>query len=409
MKISNFRSETSNGRTRALATVQWEECDRPSQDLYFETEKEFGHDLACNPHAFLVACIVPAMHHGERRLSLDLPVCPELKSGLFTAMKLLCYWNHDSHYKVVEIEAKAANGVRRQKAGRAAMFFTGGIDSLACLRANRLVWPKSHTGYFKDAIMLYGQNIESDNNPATFASAVQSFEGLTQDAGITLIPIYTNVRFLDTDAHLFLHKLQSAFLASVAHALSPSISLGAIASSHDIPTLFPGWGSHPLLDPNYSSDDVRIRHDGNALSRFEKTRLIANWNQGLQNIRVCPNNWPGTNCGKCEKCLRTMLALLALGRLEKSSSFPRVGITKELLLEKLRLMEHSRYFYRELLAPLAQIGRDDLVDAIHRKLKEYNRTSRISHWREKVSQVDDKYLNGGLKRFKHLVRSRLAI
>jgi hypothetical protein len=60
---------------------------------------------------------------------------------------------------------------------------------------------------------------------------------------------------------------------------------------------------------------VEAGEDGADMSRFEKTRLVAAWDAGLQNIKVCTRNWPGANCGECEKCLRTMLALTALNAL----------------------------------------------------------------------------------------------
>lgn len=66
MKIENLRLENHNDLARAAATVVWEDCDRPTQEIYFQTTKEFAQDLSCNPHAFLVSCIMPAMHHGEK-------------------------------------------------------------------------------------------------------------------------------------------------------------------------------------------------------------------------------------------------------------------------------------------------------------------------------------------------------
>ena len=86
MRIENLRLETNQSKARAMATVVWEDCDRPTRDVYFEVDDTFAHDLACNPHAFLVGSIIPAMHHGEGRISIDEEICPELRNGLVTAM-----------------------------------------------------------------------------------------------------------------------------------------------------------------------------------------------------------------------------------------------------------------------------------------------------------------------------------
>jgi hypothetical protein len=40
MRIENIRREQSGDRARVTATVHWEECGRPAQDIYFETSEE---------------------------------------------------------------------------------------------------------------------------------------------------------------------------------------------------------------------------------------------------------------------------------------------------------------------------------------------------------------------------------
>ena len=92
MKIENLRSAKKGNRTRVSAKVTWEDFERSPQEIYFETIGEFAVDISCNPHAFLVACTMPAMRFGEKRISIDAEICPELQEGLITAMKLICNW-----------------------------------------------------------------------------------------------------------------------------------------------------------------------------------------------------------------------------------------------------------------------------------------------------------------------------
>ena len=65
MRIENLRLESSSGLVRAAATVKWETCQEPDKDIYIETEESFAESFSCNPHAFVVGCIIPAMHFGE--------------------------------------------------------------------------------------------------------------------------------------------------------------------------------------------------------------------------------------------------------------------------------------------------------------------------------------------------------
>jgi hypothetical protein len=146
MRIEQLSTTEGNGRVRVSAKVTWEDCDRPAQEIYFETLPEYAESVSCNPHAFLVACILPAFRFGEKRVSLDAEICPELKDGLVTVMKWLRHWYYEPEKALVQIEAKKQDSPLSQHKQRAGMLFSGGIDSLATLRANRLNYPLEHPG-----------------------------------------------------------------------------------------------------------------------------------------------------------------------------------------------------------------------------------------------------------------------
>jgi hypothetical protein len=177
----------------------------------------------------------------------------------------------------------------------------------------------------------------------------------------------------------------------------------SIASTFDIRSLIP-HASHPLLDPYYSSSDLQIKHDGVALSRFEKTRIIADWELTASHLRVCNNMnhlESGTlNCGRCEKCVRTMLAFLALGILKSSTLFPVRDVSPELIESVGQLNTVSACFYPELLQPLTEIGRIDLVTAIRAKLRQYRRIKRLADLKERIRKVDNKLFHGMGRRAK---------
>jgi hypothetical protein len=109
-------------------------------------------------------------------------------------------------------------------------------------------------------------------------------------------------------------------LGAVALLLSPLFSRVYIPSSHDYSQLVP-WGTHPLVDPLWSTDDLEVVHDGCEATRLEKTALIASHDVALRHLWVC---WGGRfNCGDCNKCQRTILALQALGALDRCTTFRR--------------------------------------------------------------------------------------
>jgi hypothetical protein len=389
MKIENLQSEKEGNRTRVSAQVKWEDCERPPQEIYLETVEEFSKDISCNPHAFLVGCLLPAMRHGEKRILLDAEICPELRYNLTIVMNWLRHWYYEPERDLVQIEAKIRSSpFNRPRKGRAACFFSGGIDSLGTVRYNRLNFPTQHPGSIDYGLLIYGQNIESDNRPETFEQAFNALSVVAEDARMRLIPVYTNLRDLDAD-HKFFKQFHGAILGAVSHAFANRLSLVYISASdciHNLPLvnrdIFKPLGSHPLLDPYFGSADMRILHDGMTLSRLDKTRLVADWEVGLQNIKVCKPGWPGTNCGSCEKCVRTMLALLALGILNKTKAFPGDDVSAQIILEKVRFEKSSKKGdytfeddYLELVPFLHKRGRNDLVRAIEDLVKQSHRSN----------------------------------
>ena len=127
----------------------------------------------------------------------------------------------------------------------------------------------------------------------------------------------------------------------------------------------------------------------------------------LQHLRVC-NQFkayrPGAlNCGKCEKCVRTMLALAALGVLHKTQAFPHQDISED-LVHSMRKLRHAKApFYEELIAPLLAGGRDDLARAVESKLADYRKASHLDKWKEVLKRIDQDYAGGNLKKLKALV------
>lgn len=417
MKIKNLRIEKKKDRTRIVAGITWEECDRPGLDVFFETNENFADALSCSAHPFLVGCILPAFHHKEKRIQIDDEVCPELKEGLITAMHWIRHWYYEPERDLVNIEAKIRKYKPSEPSSKgAAFFFSGGLDCLATLRYNRLNFPLESPGAMMDGIMIYGQNIESDNRPETFIKAVEVLSEIAQDSKLTIVPVHTNIRELDEDAIVF-DINHGAILGSVAHALAQRLDLVYISASDSIPGLrtvgrynFKPNGSHPLLDPNYSSCDIRIKHDGVALSRLDKVMLLADWDAALRNIKVCGPNWPGENCGKCEKCTRTMLELLSVRVLHKSRAFPYDDVTEE-MISRIHIKQPVFGYsveddYLELIEPLRAIGRDDLVHGIKNLIKR-SRMKRKTGLKTRIRRFDNRYLNGNILKIKQFIFSKI--
>ncbi len=372
MKITQLERENRNDGTRISANVIWEDCDELERVVFMETPDPFGESMSVKPEAFLVGCIIPALHFGEKRIQMDEDICPDLLEGLETVMAVMEMWTEGSFRPLsLEVGTKRTRPVQKNR-NRSAMVFSGGIDSIATLQLNRRRYPESHPGYIRDCLFIHGFDIggvpERGMKYHVFDRAMAAMKNITDHAGAELIPVYTNIRHLCDERDLWLNRFFGAVLAAAAHSFSQKFDRFSIASSYDLYNLGP-CGSHPLLDPEYSSFDLAIRHRDLAWTRIDKIKLVSEWPVALSNMRVCLANVKDRlNCGKCEKCVRTMTGLVAAGALDKSDAFVENDVTPDLFDAFKITIRHREPFYEELLPFLRERGRTDLVDLIQGKL-----------------------------------------
>lgn len=351
MIISHFKAD----QDQVSAQVKWEEADREDLSLFVQ-----GKDLVADPNAFLILSFLPAWLAGEKRIVVEGgDICPVLQANLAAVSQTIRRWH--SYPDPPRIEA--SNGTRLPSGG-VGLFVSGGIDSLASLRCNLQRIPRSHPEAISSIILVAGSTSERK-----FERLNEVHEVIAREAGVQPIALRTNAQSLHgNDIAFYINVYHGAFLAGLAHCLGARLRKVKISATFDAANLKP-WGSHPLLDPFYSSAHMAIEHNGLEMSRFAKTAVVAEWPEGLRHVNVCVSpDAVGENCGRCEKCLRTMLALTALGRLETTSAFPLRALRSE-DIEGLTIENaYQASCYRDVIAPLRDRGRSDLADLLERKL-----------------------------------------
>ncbi len=374
MRLVDFRKERSGDLVQVSARVVWETIRRRSQEIFIATVPDFESDITPEPEAFITGALIPALHLGEKRIALEKEVCPRLIQNLETVMGLMHHWS-GGRMKPLKLEVSLKKDALYQgRRRRAGMFLSGGIDSLASLRLNRMLFSQQHQDYIQDCLLLHGFDIggviQRGAKYHVFERAKRHMAEVAKDAGVTLLPVYTNIRHLCDDRDLWLNRFFGAVLAAVALAFAARFHLVNIAASYDIYNLVP-CGSHPMLDPLFSSADLAIRHCDVHLRRIDKLRIVARWQVALDNMRVClANVAEHLNCGRCEKCVRTMCGLEAIGALEKCRAFTANRVDPDLFDAFDITIRHRQPFYEELLESLEARGSWELVARIRRELKQ---------------------------------------
>lgn len=376
MYISEMNKRGESGVVWVEARVTFEKVDKPPFTLFIETDPQFQEALWADPNAFLIGCVLPAWRIGERRVKVEGSLCPVLCHNISVALATLKSWYPKQLGPAPEIEPSRGFRAFSPRHQEAVSLLSCGIDSLATLRWNKLHLPSDHPASIKGTIL-----IAHDNYPEPSAEELNKHTGgrlvvaseIAADAGVDPIPVRTNIWWLVNDGYFYDEKWLGAVLSSIACYFSRRFHKAYIASGR---VLGP-YGSHPMLDPYYSSAHFQIEHHGTHMSRLEKTALVAEWHTGLHNIRVCQNNNSGTsNCGTCGKCIETMTALVALDKLKECRSFPADDVSPELLnTVNEHDMIHSEYqamYYWELVPMLERRDRHDLVTVIQQFLRGYS-------------------------------------
>lgn len=272
-----------------------------------------------NGDPFLAALLVPAMMLGER-LEISAPVSPRLLHALPEIEAILCAF--DPRHSRIDVEAPVRLDHRAAHGDPAAvgLFFSLGVDSFYSLLKNMRDHPDDRDT-ITHLIAVHGMDVWEGQWDEAFPPAMlANWQRVARETGKTLLPVTSNVRAVLEPISLWT-MAHGAALASIVLALGGFFRQVSVAATTTYDQLYP-WGSHPVLDPLWSTEAVTFRHDGCEIDRIGKTALIARSPLVLDTLRVCPGFLEDYNCGRCVKCLPTMIDLLQLGVLERCRTFP---------------------------------------------------------------------------------------
>jgi 7-cyano-7-deazaguanine synthase in queuosine biosynthesis len=268
-----------------------------------------GTAVAETADPVFAASLLPAMMRGER-LEVGGPISPSLLERSSTIQDIFVTWDRALHrrspwYRRIEVDAVPAELSARPPDRGAACFFTGGVDSFHSAIAHRE----------ELTALVYVWGFDVPLHERSRHRAVR--DHLREAARLLDLPLIE----VSTDVQTVMAELSGipwldqhgAALASVALLLAPSFSRLYIPSTSTYAQL-ESLGSHPLLDPLWSTEEVEIVHDGADATRLEKLRAIADHDAARRHLRVCWQNQEGRyNCGRCEKCVRTAVAARVAG------------------------------------------------------------------------------------------------
>ena len=264
--------------------------------------------LTPSPEAYVAATLLPAMKKQvplQPHASLD----PVFAKNLRTIQDIYATWYDEADY--VEVVSEGKEPTRSSSQGLTATFFSGGVDSFYTLL--------KHQDEIDALVYVHGFDVKLDDMPLR-RQVSEMLHAVGRHFGKEVIELETNLRDF-SDRNVSWPKYYGAALACMGHVLKRRLQKIFIPAAQTYRHLFPE-GAHPLLDPYWGSPGLSFVHDGCEATRVDKTARVASNGVALSHLRVCWRNIDGSyNCGKCEKCQRTMVNLLAVEALNQCDVF----------------------------------------------------------------------------------------
>jgi hypothetical protein len=364
-----------------------------------------GEAIGREDDFLLPLTLFPAMRAGAH-LKLPGEVSPRLLSTVPKIQEIFRLWGaehwggklEDLHR--VGVDAELRSGPARRASG-VGCFFSGGLDSFYTLLKYR--------DEITHIIFVYGFDIALEDQALRDHASSMARE-VARELGKTIIEVETNLRWF-SNRMVAWPEYYGAALASVALLFQHWLRKVLIAGGLTYAELAPR-GSHAMLDPLWSTELTEIEYDGGEATRVDKASYISEHELAMRWLRVCFLNLDGVyNCGRCEKCLRTMIALRISGALERCETLP-----SDIDLEEVANMHIPDGIVspRHNLKALERLGTDpELTRALVKALEKSSGTSLGETEREHLQRrlsLSHKKLEASRTRSKRLARrNRLLI
>jgi hypothetical protein len=304
--------------------------------------------------AALAMCVMPAMRSGGS-LAMSERVSPRLLRTQREFQAIQRAWSRRWHLggeplREVKVEAPPRALEPRQE-GRVAAFFSGGVDSWATLLANPDI---------TDLIFVRGLDLMPKLvHQGDLADEVERrLHGAAAELGLPLHVVETNVREL-SDPLVPWEAYSACPLAAIALFFEPLFGRVLMAGDTDHETQVPP-GPARMVDQLWSTERLEIVDDGGRFNREQRLRQIVDHPVVGRTLRVCWHNTDGAyNCGRCRKCMLTLIPLEAIGARERIATFPAeldLGVCAAFEIDQ----PISLALWEDVLATTRKTGRPDL-------------------------------------------------
>jgi len=361
VRIDIAPSPQRAGHVRLGGVVRYDDArGGPAEEVYwFDVPAALEASLSVSGNPWLAMLLPVAVVSGEP-LVLSRPVDASL---LDNARDLMLTWRawfpRDTPVRI-DADVEPANASPYPGTGCTASFFSGGIDSF-----HTVLRPRAAP--LDELLLVLGTFDLAAADDAALERVRARMQRAAEGLGRPLVAVATNqirTRLRHTDP---VRRSGLSMLAAIGLALERRYARVLISAAID-QDWKPRARDDALSAQLLSTPRTRFELDGLALSRVDKTVLVASCAAARDTLRVCYESGREDNCMACAKCIRTAIALEALGGLAQWPTFGGAPMTAARAGRATIAVPIERYYWRELPPFCRGHGREDLARAAERVL-----------------------------------------
>lgn len=297
-------SDTHDGWVRRSVSVS----SRPERVYYLEAPLQYA-DWVSEQHDFLLVLIIHFLMEEGGAFHICGAADARLLAGLEEYSRIWHLWR-PKFCKPLRLSAQSTSTSQPDARGEAIAAFSGGVDAAFNLCGHEHGLFGAASQQVRACLFLHGADILLEDQ-AGYNTAFAQAQAALQGKKLELIPLRTNIRTFPHDWEQCFNDVVVAALMMFSRRFAcGSCGAGAVCRHDDIKLLSHNYITDHLLYPSYFSVYIA----GATTGRTERCAIVARDPALLRHLRVCyQEDAHGLNCGRCEKCQRTMLNFMAAG------------------------------------------------------------------------------------------------
>ena len=316
IKIGKPEIIETDSKSRLQAEL---EIDGEKSVVWFEVDNVYGKYLTYErSDAFVIAILNYAMRNGHD-IECKTPVGEELYYQIDTYLIDAVYKGSNQLYRT-KIYADI-DSTKLECANAVGTGISCGIDSFHAISSHSNTNFKNHN-ITHLAFNNVGSHGEGERAIYLYNERKKLVEKFADEYNYKLVESNSNIYDVIPQNHLLTHTYTSCF---AIYCLQKLYSIYYYASSQTFNSFTlkdnqkKSSGYYDLLTLSmFSTKSLQIFSAGATQTRLEKTKRVALYEPSYKYLNVCTQS--AQNCNQCEKCTRTILALDAMGYLEKYSA-----------------------------------------------------------------------------------------